>query len=113
MQQQIDFTFHNSTGLSGTDLQSATAKAQSQKEVVYEYLQKYPDVKFTTHQIDEVFIRYCKGNKRCKYNIPHDSIKRSLSDLAKEGLIMHDKSKLIMSRYGKGCTRYYYSTQNH
>jgi len=99
MNQPDLFTFHNSTNLQGAELHTSTAKAQSQKEVIYEFLKERSGKRYTAILVHAVL-------KQLGHNMMLTSVRRSLSDLTTEGKIKHHKEHLTVEKYGAKNTSY-------
>ena len=67
--------FHNSTNLTGRDLQSAQTKARSQSEIILAYFQRLPGLWLTPFEVQILVLP----------NAPITSVRRSMTDLTKAG----------------------------
>ncbi len=76
--------FHNSTNLTGRDLQAAQTKARSQSEIILDYFQRFDDVWLTPFQVQ----------KRTLPNAPITSVRRSMTDLTKAGKLRKTNVKV-------------------
>lgn len=77
----MNTTYHNTTRLQGSELADARSQAEAQKEKILEFLKENKGVKFTPREIHKVF-PYMELT----------SVRRSLTDLTKEGYLMNTKA---------------------
>jgi hypothetical protein len=93
--------FHNKNlNLPPEELAAATVKAKSQSDIILNYLQSRKGIKMTCWEINE-------GLNRLGHHMLITSTRRSCSDLAKFGLISHDK-ELVKGKYNIRNTRFYF-----
>jgi Fe2+ or Zn2+ uptake regulation protein len=94
MDEQIELIFHDTIPLPSEELEAARAKATTQREVVLEIFRRYPGRSFSPYDIEKTMDDY--GIKMLI-----TSIRRSITDLTKEGrLIKCDYSERKQGRWG-------------
>jgi hypothetical protein len=82
--------FYNTTNLSGNDLSESVADAQKQQKLVETFFRKYPNQKFTPFEV----------HKALNINAPITSIRRAITNLTNEGILVKTDEKRI-GQYGK------------
>lgn len=85
-------SYHNTTSLFGQELYAATEVARFQDDLVLAFMKERAGYSFTPCDVWGAMIRLKRINK----NVPVTSIRRSISDLVKEGKLV----KLAAMRKG-------------
>jgi hypothetical protein len=97
MTLQTSMSFHNTTGLSGSELEVRMEKAKSQDEDVLEIFQS----KYTVTLTPEMALTYLQAAHPERYkNTPLTSIRRAFSNLKNKGLIRKLDNVKVAGNFG-------------
>lgn len=97
---QTAISFHNTTNLSGPELEDSESKAKSQDECVLDYFKRGDQLGVTPERVLRHFKIMEKLSDNRWSNTPITSIRRSFSNLKRQGLI-EKTDIMIRGDYGK------------
>lgn len=89
-------SFHNSLGLSGTDLKLAEGKARAQEDIVYTFFKTHWRSSYPPSRVHRMLVL----SEKIKATVPVTSIRRAISNLTNSGKLSMTK-KMVDGPLGK------------
>lgn len=96
--------FHNSVNLQGVGLHFEEENAQSQEKNILLIFKLFSERSFPTYQIEDIL-------KSHKVYHNHDSVKRAISTLTEQGLLVKSEKPEVKGRYRVKVHTWQYKSQ--